>query len=103
MTNFDNTGLGSETRPSQPLSAAQLEKYRSELVDLKLTEAQETELLEILWSINVMFVEMGFKPNACGLLFSEFNQHSGADEPDATLLPSATTELLSEDRGKERS
>ncbi len=103
MTNFDNTVLGSEARPSQPLSAAQLEKYRAELADLKLTGAQESELLEILWSINVMFVEMGFKPDACGLLFSEFNQHSGAAELDATLPSSATMELPSEDRGKERS
>ena len=78
-------------------------KYLQEIQELELDEQAAKELLEILWSINVMFVEMGFKPDACGLLFSEFNQHSGADEPDAKLLPSATTELPSEDRRKERS
>ena len=43
-----------------PIFAVDVEKYRAWLDEADLTPAQEAEVLEALWSIVVMFVELGF-------------------------------------------
>jgi len=62
-----------------------LDSYRSEVSDLGLTEEQEEEFLRTIHSILATFVEMGFTADVCGLIFSEFNESSGASNADDNL------------------
>ena len=57
------------------------ERYRAALAEFDLTEAQETELLQTLWSIMRTFVEMGFSADVCGHVFGTFNAVS-QENPD---------------------
>jgi len=67
-----------------------LEKYRRELAEFQLTEEQEAELLQTLWSIMRSFVEMGFSGDACAQLFYGFNPVSGPETED-DKIPGITT------------
>lgn len=45
--------------------------YAADLADLGLSDDQARELLETLWSIMSMMVELGFTHDVCGQIFSE--------------------------------
>lgn len=79
------------------------EEYRADLAGLNLTEAQESELLETLWSIMGAFARMGFSTDVCGLIFKEFNEASAPESGDGNLLASTTTntETPAKDGGEE--
>lgn len=62
------------------------DQYRSYLAEFSLTEEQERELLETLWSIMRMFVETGFSVEHCGQLLDEFNDLANSDPGDVTSL-----------------
>jgi hypothetical protein len=63
-------------------------RYRAALAEFDLTEAQETELLQTLWSIMHTFVEMGFTVDVCGQLFGEFNDVSGSETDNGKIAHS---------------
>lgn len=86
-----------------PRSSVDLARYRADLVELRLSDEQERDLLETLWSIMSSFVEMGFSVDICGLLFEEFNDASVADSGRVRLLSSPSMETPSDGSEKERS
>jgi hypothetical protein len=71
---------GQEERsgPATPWLDLDPDKYRGEIADLQLTEDQEREFLETLWSIMSSFAQLGFETDICGAIFGEFNSVSGA-------------------------
>lgn len=84
-----------------PRSSVDLARYRADLTELRLSEEQERELLETLWSIMSSFVEMGFSVDVWGLLFEEFNDASATDSDRVRLLSSPSMETPSADSDKE--
>lgn len=52
-----------------PHSSRNLKKYRKELREMQLTEDQETEILQILWTIMSHFARLGQTVDVCGLFF----------------------------------
>lgn len=80
-----------------------VDKYQSYLEDFNLTDSQEREFLETLWSIMASFVEMGFSVDICAQLFKEFNEVSDAESSGVQLPNSTTAETPSPDCGKETS
>lgn len=96
------SGLGAAMPQVQPLSPCPEfapEEYRAELADLHLTEAQETEILETLWSIMGHFARLGYAVDVCGLILEEFNEASAPDASDGNLVPSTNMESASEPNG----
>lgn len=77
-------------------------EYRADLADLELTEEQETEILEILWSMMGFFARTGFEVDVCGLIFQEFNEASAQNADDGRLDHSTSQETPSDGKGKER-
>lgn len=75
------------------------EEYRADLADLQLTEAQETEILEILWSIMGHFARLGYSVDVCGLIFTDFNEASAPTAADGKLSPSTNMESASKPDG----
>ena len=59
--------------------------YREDMAGLGLCRDQETEILEILWSIMGHFARWGFNADVCGLMFPDFNQASGYGSSDDSL------------------
>ncbi len=70
MQNDDNKGGDADS--VQP-AALQFDpdKYRSEVEQFDITEAQKQELLTTLWSIMRSFVELGFSVDVCAALLDE--------------------------------
>ena len=91
------TEFGALSALTQPVFDA--EEYRADLADLNLTTAQETELLETLWSIMGTFARLGFEEDVCGLIFDEFNTVSAHESGDGKLVASTKMETPSNDRG----
>jgi hypothetical protein len=71
--------------------------YRADLADMNLSEAQEAELLEILWSMMSSFARMGFEVDVCGLIFEGFNLAAGREASDGKLDQSTQKETPSKD------
>lgn len=91
----------SDSNTAGPLTAADVHRYRSELTEFSLTEEQEVELLEILFSIMRSMVELGFDVNICEQFFAESNP---GDEPPALgveSLRSQFSETVSRGNGKD--
>jgi hypothetical protein len=88
--------------PGAPLSLAapklDPEEYRADLAELGLTEQQETEFLETLWSIMGTFARMGFAVDVCGSIFADFNQASTPESADGKLVSSTTKETPASDQ-----
>lgn len=55
-------------------------KYRAEVDQFDITEAQKLELLNTLWSIMRSFVELGFTVDVCAALLDDNNPIPGDDE-----------------------
>lgn len=72
--------------------------YRADLADMKMSEAQETELLQILWSMMGSFARMGIETDVCGLIFEGFNEAAGRTASDATLVHAAQKEMPAGER-----
>lgn len=89
-------GNGAVRSPAHPL-----DMYRPELRDMELTAAQETEILEILWSIMWHFAKMGQSVDVCGLFLSDANQASDGESAGGIIGPSPNKETPSTQGGKE--
>lgn len=76
-----------------------LDDYRADIADLELTEAQETEFLETLWSIMGHFARLGFSADVCGLIFAEFNEASAKAAGNGKLAHSTNKESASTQPG----
>lgn len=76
--------------------------YREDMAGLGLCRDQETEILEILWSIMGHFARWGFNADVCGLMFQDFNQASANGSRNDRLSHSNRTDTLSDGSGKER-
>lgn len=63
----DTSNIGEEVRRPASLQLDPA-KYRAEVDDFDITEAQKQELLLTLWSIMRSFVELGFSVDVCGAL-----------------------------------
>jgi hypothetical protein len=50
-------------------------RYLGEVADFDMSEEQKIELLQTLWSIMRSFVELGFKGDACELIFGDCAKH----------------------------
>lgn len=87
---------------ADPQSGIDLNQYRADLAEFALTEDQERELLETLWTIMSSFVDLGFSVDVCGLLFDEFNHVSAAESVRGKLLSSPSMETPSDGSDKER-
>lgn len=84
-------------RPGAP--AFDPAEYRADLADMKLSEAQETELLQILWSMMGSFARMGIEADVCGLIFEGFNEAADPASANAMLAHSTHKETPSENDG----
>ena len=73
--------------------------YRADLADMKLSEAQETELLQILWSMMGFFARIGIEADVCGLIFEGFNEAADPASANAMLGHSTHKETPSENDG----
>lgn len=62
-----------------------VERYRPDIAEFNLTEKQEVELLQTLWSIMRTFVEMGFSHDNCEKLMEIFNETAEFDEENDRL------------------
>jgi hypothetical protein len=54
-------------------------RYLGEIADFDMSDEQKTELLQTLWSIMRSFVELGFKGDACELIFGDRAKHLAKD------------------------
>ncbi len=70
MRNDDNKGGDIDSVQSAALQFDS-DKYRSEVEQFDITEAQKQELLATLWSIMRGFVELGFSVDVCAALLDE--------------------------------
>ena len=88
----------------QPLVAPVLDPadYAAELAELKLTDQQAGEILEILWNMMGFFARTGFEVDVCGLIFQDFNEASAPGSGDGKLDHSTKQETPSNGSGKER-
>lgn len=55
-------------------------RYRTEVDQFDITEAQKLDLLNTLWSIMRSFVELGFTVDVCAALLADQNPIPGDDE-----------------------
>jgi len=81
MIEYNSHDLEAASRAASALDP-DLEQYRADLAEFNLTEEQETELLQTLWSIMYTFVEMGFSGNISEHLFEAFNAVSKDNPQD---------------------
>lgn len=63
--------------PDTALPPFDVAKYRPEIASFGLSEAQEHELLQTLWSIMHGFVEMGFRFDVCAAVFGAAENVAG--------------------------
>lgn len=100
VMDFDGASRPAATKPDmQPFAPAPTldpEEYRADLASLDLSEEQETEFLETLWSIMGHFARMGFSVDVCGLIFEEFNEASALAPGDGKLASSIKEETPAE-------
>lgn len=96
---INNIGNRIENRTFDHSLAADLDEFRGDLAELKLTEEQETELLSTLWQIMGFFARAGFEVDVCGLIFSAFNEASAPAPENGTLLPSINMESATKPDG----
>lgn len=81
----------SNTRPSlsidwEPSLSIDWEVYAALLEDSDMTMAQQRELIETLWSIVVMFVDLGFDLNPISQICGEDALLDGDELPDVVDL-----------------
>ncbi|VAW75398.1 hypothetical protein MNBD_GAMMA13-701 [hydrothermal vent metagenome] len=79
MTNNDKhdlnkAWLSAQGAPVGETPTCDLDKYREHVEDFDLSEADQTELLQILWSIMAAFVNLGFGVDSVQLLKAEASQ-----------------------------
>jgi len=79
------------------------EKYLAELADFDMTEEQQIEMLQMLWSIMRTFVELGFDLKNCELFRQDSDKPSDDGSDDVNYPNSTTTETPSSDDRKEGS
>jgi hypothetical protein len=60
-------------------------RYLGEIADFDMSEEEKVELLQTLWSIMRSFVELGFKGDACELIFGDCAKHLAEDSPSAMI------------------
>ena len=52
------------------------EKYQQEMADFDISEEQKRELLETLWSIMRLFVELGYSVDVSGQMLNQIFQEA---------------------------
>ena len=72
------------------LPAFDAARYRSEVEGFGLTDDQERELLETIWSIMVSFVDLGFRVDVCSDLLG-LSEVLADDDSDTVQFPHSTT------------
>lgn len=85
----------SAARPKLDFNA---DKYREHLDGIELTEAQQNEMLQVLWNIMSAMVDMGWGVDSVQMFLPELFEKAGADSDKlleqnsthATDNPSAT-------------
>src|SRR5687767_5942735 len=71
-------------------------KYRADVEEFEMTDAQKAELLETLWSIMRSFVELGFNVNICEQILENAGAVSdGAPDGVKSLNSTAVAETPS--------
>jgi hypothetical protein len=60
-------------------------RYLGEIADFDMSDEQKVELLQTLWSIMRSFVELGFKGDACELIFRGCAKHLAEDSPSEMI------------------
>lgn len=80
-----NTWLSAQGEPVREILTCDPEKYREHVQDFDLSEEEQAELLQILWSIMAAFVEMGFGVDSAQLLRIEDSRSTDADEPTPNI------------------
>ncbi|MCU7805678.1 MAG: hypothetical protein KZQ96_21030 [Candidatus Thiodiazotropha sp. (ex Lucinoma borealis)] len=87
MTNSDKTDLngawlGIQEKAVVKTPTCDPEKYREHVEEFDLSEQEQTELLQTLWSIMAAFVDMGFGVDSFQFLPKETlsSAHSDTDE-----------------------
>lgn len=80
-----------------------IKKYQSHIEDFELTEEQQRELLETIWSIMISFVDIGFGVDVVQLLFGDTAPNSSNSKPDAVKIKdrSENFNLIACDESKE--
>jgi hypothetical protein len=77
-------------------------KYRADVEEFEMTDAQKAELLETLWSIMRSFVELGFSVNICEQILENAGAVSGGAPNGVKSLNSrAAAETPSDGTDKE--
>ncbi|MEW8372665.1 MAG: hypothetical protein AB2722_02050 [Candidatus Thiodiazotropha sp.] len=66
--------LSAQGEPVPPPPQCDLEKYREHVKDFDLSEEEQAELLQTLWSIMAAFVDLGFGVDSIQLLSSSDQQ-----------------------------
>lgn len=56
--------------------------YRSKIAELEWTQAQENEMLAILWSLMKSFVELGWGVDSIQISSRGLTQNASKNEPD---------------------
>lgn len=107
MNSHSSTGLDKPGKTATPvaLKAAAVPlldpaDYASDMAAFDMSDEQEREFLETLWSIMRSFAEMGFTVDVCGQLFDDFNKATG---PGVESARPNTTEKHAVQAGKESS
>ena len=83
----------------RPSLAVDWEVYAAMLEDSDLSMDQQKELIETLWSIVVMFVDMGFDLHPVAQICGESDDGLSDDPPD--LLYLLEQETINQDRHEE--
>ncbi|WP_160828608.1 hypothetical protein [Nitrosomonas sp. JL21] len=95
--NNNATEQNENKREAIPVPTLDYDIYRGDLADLKLTAAQENELLTILWDIMRMMVDLNLDMDAVHVLMppslcKAFNEDGEDDEAEQKRNRSAGTQ-----------
>lgn len=68
--------------------------YLTDLEGYDMTEDQKIKLLETLWSIARVFVELGFSPDCCGQLWRQLGLDPSAESATDILATEKNTPTI---------
>lgn len=102
FTGFNGFAASGTLPPNETSHSAdqKYEKYRAEIADLGLTDAQETEVLQILGSIMWHFAKMGQTVDVCGLFFTDDIQSSD-EQAQGCMIKNPISKEVHPSGGKE--
>lgn len=92
--------FGSTDAASFPALSFDPDAYAGFLDDGEMTEAQQREFLEALWSILVAFVDLGFRIHPVQQAIEGVNTSAAVVEPDSTTMLACKQGFNSSTKGK---